>query len=357
MTHAAPPRAGSRPGALRYSMFSVFDHYPDRDRSLQAFYAEAVAQCVLAEQLGYDSFFVAEHHFDQYGVAPNPAVMLSHLAALTRDIRLGSAIAVLTFHHPFDVAENYAMLDVLSGGRVTLGVGSGYLKHEFAGYGIDPKEKRERYDEALGVVKQALASDRVSHAGRFFRIDDVKVQIRPLQRPTLPMYVAVSAIDVAYHVGRQGNNMMIVPYSQLERVEQVGEALQLFARGHAEFLAAGGDKAQGGDVITAFHAHVAASDEECRAHAAAPFELYLATRQRAKHQTYEKIAASGLALLGSVDTVVAKMLRLHEVGVRHVMLMHNFGLMPAEHAESSMRLFANEVVPRVNAALARQKAA
>ena len=131
--------------AMRLSIFSVQDHYPASARTLPQLYGQVIAQAELADRLGYDTFFVAEHHFHEYGAVPNPSVMLSTLAQRTKRLRLGSAISILTFHHPLTVAESYAMVDVLSGGRLVLGVGSGYLKHEFEGYHIDPAEKREMW--------------------------------------------------------------------------------------------------------------------------------------------------------------------------------------------------------------------
>ncbi len=145
---------------FRTSIFSVQDHYPGRGRSIAQLYEQVLAQAEFAEAEGYDTFFVAEHHFHEYGVVPNPLIMLSAMSQRTRRIRLGTAISILTFHDPLTVAEGYAMVDVLSGGRLTLGVGSGYLKHEFEGYGIHPAEKRERFDENLAIVEKALAGPR-----------------------------------------------------------------------------------------------------------------------------------------------------------------------------------------------------
>src|SRR5436190_16431327 len=119
---------------MRMSIFSVVDHYPSRERTVARLYAELIAQAELAEQLGYDTFWLAEHHFHEYGAVPNPAVMLSAIAQRTKTLKLGTAISILTFHNPLTVAESYAMVDVLSGGRLMYGVGSGYLGHEFAGY-------------------------------------------------------------------------------------------------------------------------------------------------------------------------------------------------------------------------------
>ena len=122
---------------MKMSIFSVQDH-PSAPRSLGQLYGQVLEQARQAERLGYDTFWVAEHHFHEYGAVPNPAVFLAALSQQTRRLRLGTAISILTFHNPLTVAENYALVDQLSQGRLSLGVGSGYLKHEFEGYDVDP---------------------------------------------------------------------------------------------------------------------------------------------------------------------------------------------------------------------------
>src|SRR3982751_4562549 len=102
---------------MRYSVFSVNDHHPRLARTVAELYAQVMRHCELAELLGCDTFFCAEHHFHEYGVVPDPAVMLSALAQRTQRIRLGSAISILTFHDPRRIAETYSMLDLMSGGR------------------------------------------------------------------------------------------------------------------------------------------------------------------------------------------------------------------------------------------------
>ena len=156
-----------------------------------------------AERLGYDTFWVAEHHFHEYGAVPNPAVFLAALSQQTRRLRLGTAISILTFHNPLTVAENYALVDQLSQGRLSLGVGSGYLKHEFEGYDVDPAIKRERFDENLMLVERLLAGERVTHESRHNTIREVRINVQPVQQP-VPVYVAILRREAAYHVGRQG---------------------------------------------------------------------------------------------------------------------------------------------------------
>lgn len=326
---------------MRLSFFTVQDHYPGRPRSVSELYQAVIALAEHAEALGYDTFFSAEHHFHEYGVVPNPAVLLAALAQRTRRLRLGSAIATLPFHNPINVAEAYAMVDVLSGGRLVLGVGSGYLKHEFAGYGIDGAEKRERFDEGLAILRRLLAGETVSVEGRFNRLDNVALNVRPLQSP-VPIYVAVLNKDALYHVGNQGNEVMCVPYASVDRLDEVSVMVDAYRRGRSE---AGLDPASTG--LWTFHTHVADSEAACRHEAEAAFNLYVETRLYAKRQTYDDILASGLALFGSVDQVADKIVRLHTMGIRHIVALQNFGLMPQDRVRAAMELMAREVMPRV----------
>ena len=331
---------------MRYSIFSVVDHYPTRSRAVADYYAQLFRTTAVAEQLGYEAAFVAEHHFHEYGAVPNPAVMLAALARQTARIRLGPAISTLTYHNPLMVAESYAMVDVLSGGRLVLGTGSGYLKHEFAGFGIPPEEKRQRFDETLMLMRRLLAGERVTYEGAYHRLDGVALNVRPIQQPTPPIYVAALAREASYHIGRQGNRLMAIPYATAGAFTELGDLQQGFRRGRAE----GGHPPDDNDSIYTFHCYVADTDEEARVHAARPFDLYVETRLYARRQTYDDVMASGLALFGSVDTVARKVVELERMGIPHIALLMDFGLMPEEWVLRSMRLFAEDVMPRVRAA-------
>jgi alkanesulfonate monooxygenase SsuD/methylene tetrahydromethanopterin reductase-like flavin-dependent oxidoreductase (luciferase family) len=327
---------------MKLSIFSVQDHYPSQARTVPQLYGEIVAQAELADALGYDTFWVAEHHFHEYGVVPNPAVMLSTLAQRTKRLRLGTAISILTFHNPLTVAESYAMVDVLSGGRLVYGVGSGYLAHEFAGYRIDPAEKRDRFDENLAIVRRLLAGERVSAAGKFSKVDAVALNVVPIQRK-VPIYVAVLRREAAYHIGRQGNNLMCVPYASLENFEQIGDLIAEYRRGRAESGLAPSDD----DAVVTLHTHVAEADSAARRDAEKPFNLYVDTRLYARKSTYDDAMANGLHLFGSVETVTDKLVALHRMGVRNVSTLHNFGLMAQPLVRASMERLMRDVLPRV----------
>lgn len=329
---------------MRLSIFSVQDHYPAGARSVAQLYGEVIAQAELADRIGYDTFWVAEHHFHEYGVVPNPALMLAALAQRTKRLRLGTAISILTFHNPLTVAENYAMVDVLSGGRLVYGVGSGYLPHEFAGYGIDPAEKRDRFDENLAIVRRLLASERVSAKGRFSNVDAVALNVRPLQTQ-VPIYVAVLRREAAFHIGKQGNNLMCVPYASVDHFNEISDLIGDYRRGRAEAGFAQSDE----DAVVTLHTHVAESDEAARRNAEAAFNLYVDTRLYAKKSTYDDAMRNQVHLFGSVETVADKLVALHRMGVRHVSTLQNFGMLAQPLVHESMERMMREVMPKVAA--------
>ena len=323
---------------MRYSIFSVNDHHPRLARTVPQLYSQVMYQCALAEALGYDTFFCAEHHFHEYGVVPDPAVMLSALAQRTRRIRLGTAISILTFHDPRRVAETYSMVDLMSGGRLVFGVGSGYLTHEFAGYGIDPQEKRERFNTALDSVKRLMAGETVGKA---------VLNVLPHERRVPPIYVAILAREGAYHVGKQGNRIFTVPYASCKDFADIGTMLSEFRRGRAEAGLAADDD----DHVFTLHTYVAATDAEAKAHAKEAYDLYVDTRLYAKKHVYEDIIVNGICLFGSVDTVARKLVQLHAMGIRHVATMHNFGALDPSLVARSMVLLAREVMPQVRSTI------
>lgn len=338
---------------MRYSVFSVNDHHPRLARTVPELYRQVMRQAELAEALGYDTFFCAEHHFHEYGVVPDPAVMLAALAQRTRQIRLGTAISILTFHDPRRIAESYSMLDAMSGGRLVFGVGSGYLAHEFVGYDADPKQKRDLFNENLAIVKRLMAGESFGYVGKFSKSQKVVLNVLPHEGKVPPIYVAILAREGAYHVGKQGDRIFTVPYASCKDFADIGAMLAEFRKGRAEEGLAPDDD----DHVFVLHTHVAESDAACAPECKAPYDLYVDTRLYAKRHVYEDIMANGICLFGGVETVAEKMCCLHEMGIRHVAILNNFGALAPELVERSMTRFAREVMPRVAQRLAMKKAA
>lgn len=333
-------------GAMNYSMFSVCDHYPDRPRSGNEQLEQQLQDIVYAEELGYSGYWIAEHHFHEYGIVANPAPFLAAAAQRTKTIRLGPGISVLPFRNPLQIAEDYALVDQLSNGRLNMGIGSGYLQHEYEGFALDGSEKRERFDGGLDILRRAWSGETITHDSPWFKCNNVTLPLLPVQKPLPPIHIAVIRTEAAYYVGRQDNGVIMVPYATVDRLEEIGDLIGEYDRGRAD-AGHGADTRQ--DALVALHTYVGETDDDARARASDAFDLYVATRLYAKSQVYDDILKSRLALFGSVERVADQIVELHEMGVRHLMLLMNFGDMAQEDAYRSMRLMAEEVRPRVAA--------
>ncbi|MDP6874978.1 MAG: LLM class flavin-dependent oxidoreductase [Alphaproteobacteria bacterium] len=328
---------------MRYSMFSVHDHYPEEGRSVATHYNETMDHMVLAEELGYESFWLAEHHFHEYGTVPNPAVFLAAAAQRTERIGLGMAVSVLPFHHPLRVAEDYAMVDILSRGRLILGVGSGYIAHEFEGFGVSGATKREHFDENLDVLRRAFSGEAVSLHSGFNQIDNVAVNVPPVQRPHPPIYMAALRRESAYFIGRQGYPMLGIPYASVDELDELAGMVADYERGWAE---SGADETAP-PVCFAFHTYCGETDAQAREDAEAPFDYYVRTRLYGKSAGWDEITQRGYCLMGGVETCIERLRRMQQLGIGHVAMMMDFGCMGREKTQASMRLFAEKVMPAV----------
>src|SRR5215467_3496103 len=180
---------------------------PDTDSS-QGF-RDFIDNNVEAEALGYYSTFLVEHHFTGFGQVSASLNLLTWLGARTRNLRLGTAVLVLPWHNPVLLAEQAATLDLLSGGRLDLGVGKGYRHTEFEGFCIPPEEAEARFDEALEVLLKAWTSrDRFSHEGRFWRFKNVVVEPPPRQAPHPPLWAAAASPASIRRAARRGHNLI-----------------------------------------------------------------------------------------------------------------------------------------------------
>src|SRR3954447_8435295 len=149
---------------------------------------------VEAEALGFHSSFVTEHHFTKIGQLSAPLTLLTYLAARTTRLRVGTAILVLPWHNPVLLAEQVATLDLLSRGRLDLGVGKGYRHNEFAGFAMPPDEAEPRFEEVLDVLVRAMASDEPSSPrGLFFRLEGFVEDPPPPRRPPPPLWLAAGS--------------------------------------------------------------------------------------------------------------------------------------------------------------------
>ena len=325
---------------MHLGLFSVVDHYPDElPRTLGMLYSELLEQVEAADQFGYESFWVAEHHFHEYGAIPRPAIFLASAAQRTDRIGLGSAVTVLPFDNPLRTAEDFAMVDTFSGGRVMLGIGSGYLKHEFDGFGIMHEEKRARFDEGLALLQKAWSGKRFSFEGDIYNVENVQLNVTPVQQPHPPLWVAILSNGAAYHVGRRGLPIMMIPYATTESLDELAETAMVFRKGWEE---------SENDLVNAtirfgLHVHCAETTEQARDEAREAMDRYVRTRLYAKQRAFDTLIEKDLVAFGNPDEILRVMKRYEEAGMTHMMAITNFGGMPHERVLNSMKLMAEEV--------------
>lgn len=173
-------------------------------------YAQTIEQIVFAEQLGFDSVWISEHHFLDDGYCPSLLTVAAHVAARTSRVRIGTSVLLLPFHDPLRVAEDAATVDILSGGRLDLGIGLGYRAEEFEVFGFPRRQRPSRFEEHLAILRKAWSGGPFTHAGRYRRIEQpIRVTPLPLQRPHPPVWCAAAGIPAAERAGRERLHLTI----------------------------------------------------------------------------------------------------------------------------------------------------
>ena len=186
---------------MKFALFLLGSWTEPETGAQSRIFGEMMEQVEYAEELGFDSIWIAEHHSSRYGICPSLMPLLSHIAARTKRIRLGAGVSVLPFHNPVFLAEESAMLDVLSNGRLDFGVGRGSADYEYGNFNIDFDTRDVRTQEALDIILGLWTQDDFSFDGEFYQVKDLTIAPKPLQEPFPPVYLAVSrtpaSVDVA----------------------------------------------------------------------------------------------------------------------------------------------------------------
>ena len=325
-------------------------------------------QLVRSEELGFDEVWLTEHHFIDYGLSVDPATLASAVASRTSRVRIGLAAAILPFHDPIRIAEQLALVDIISGGRLDVGVGRGNRPSEFIGYRIPQVESRERFDEAVQIIQRAWTAERFSYDGRYFQIPEVRVIPKPLQRPHPPLYQVCVSPDSIEGTALRGwpmlNSLLFGGVEQLVASrDRYVATLQKAGRSPediAALLSLWGVSRQIYVAPTDAQALEEARDAEMWYQES--FRKFLiperieeshptlqpgfrAMAERLSKITWEGLVAETLAF-GSPDTVARHIEQMRQMGVGQLMCWMNFGGLPEDKVHRSMDLFAREVLPR-----------
>ena len=336
-------------------------------RSDAEVFAEHLALGDLAEPLGFDSLFALEHHFPGYAMSPSPTQLLSYFAGRTKRITLGTAVIVLPWHDPVRVAEQIALLDVLSGGRCLFGFGRGAASVEYAGFRVPMEEARARFVECAKIVVAALTQESFEWDGEFFKIPRTAIRPRPISHPERRFYASSVSPESAEVMANLGFGLLVIMQNEWAKAaEDIHRYRDLTLRmGHTP---------RAPIILT----NVSCADS--RAEAQERGEVYLARKWDSidthyhfsdghlasvkgyefyggMAKTYSKMKDPGfrkkatefyvrIQVVGTPDDCLQQLAELRRLtGVEHLVTEFGFGGMPHEQAELNMRLFADRVVP------------
>jgi alkanesulfonate monooxygenase SsuD/methylene tetrahydromethanopterin reductase-like flavin-dependent oxidoreductase (luciferase family) len=307
-------------------------------------YRKYIDYVLHAEELGYHSVFVVEHHFTGVGQLSASLNFLSYLAGRTSRIRLGTAVVVLPWHNPVLLAEQVATVDLLSEGRLDLGVGKGYRPPEFAGFCIPIEEATERFDEAMTFLRTAwAAADRFSHCGRRWQFESIVIEPRPVQQPHPPLWMGAGSFESIRRAAREGFNLLL---DQIAPVDLIIERVAAY-RGELGSL---GRSYRPGQIAVARALQIVRTEAERQSAYALRTKVLKAIGGLARGPGAERyqsigshadpnLASEESALLGTPEEIVARLRKLEAGGVDYVLLVDPTG------SKEALRTFAEEIMP------------
>ncbi len=203
---------------------------PPRGDNLDRCVDEVIAEARLAEEAGFDSCFFGEHHQDKDGFLPSPLVLATAVAARTSKLRVGTSVILLPLHHPVRVAEDVTTLDIVSKGRVTLGVGLGYQPADFRAFDVPIHERVGRLEEGVEIIRRCWTGDTFSFDGAHYRLDDVRVRPVPIQKPAPPLWIGTSVMPGARRAGRLADGFVSTPSTNIAETSALADAYREAAR-------------------------------------------------------------------------------------------------------------------------------
>ena len=298
---------------------------------------------VEGEALGFHSSFLVEHHFSGWNQVSATLTLQTALAMRTTTLRLGTAVIVLPWHHPVLLAEQTAMLDLISGGRLDFGIGKGYRHSEFKGFGIPQEEAEPRFEEALEVIQRSWTSrERFSHRGRFWQLQDIVVEPPTAQQPHPPIWVAAASAPSIRRAAARGFNLILDQYAA---PEVIGERIALY-RAECE---ASGRRFDPMHVAVARQVYVAKdkADKEAALERLAKFTQRTVAVSRAPGGkagahvlAYADTAGEteANALYGTADEICRKLEAVSKAGAEYALLTISGG-------KEQLRSFARDIMP------------
>ncbi len=327
--------------------FGLFDHMDRGPATLAEDYEHRLRLAEAGEALGFTRFHATEHHGTPLSVSPSPSLFFAAMAQRTRRLRFGPLVYTLPLYHPMRLAEEIAMLDQMSGGRLELGVGRGVSPHEAQFHGLDPSETQPRYEEALRLILLVLrsAGQDVSFAGRYYNADAVPIVLSPIQLPHPPLWYGVAKPEAVPWLAL--NQMNLVSSNGSAAMRTITDSYRAHWVGDGPMPMLGINR----------HTVVADTDAEAlaigrRAYAAwhNSFTFVWQRRGGTPHtmmfpEDFDLLLAQGKAICGSPATVRTQLAtQIRESGCNYMLARFAFGDMQAEESLAAQRLFSREVM-------------
>ncbi len=219
---------------MKFGILQFFS-WPGRRVTLPTVYQRTLQRIEIMDHAGYDAVWLTEHHFTDYSVCPSIPVMGSYAAARTKNLRIGTGVSLAALYHPLRLAEEIALLDLLSGGRVNWGVGRGFDVNEFKAFDVPLDESQARFHESVDIVIKAWTSERLSYSGHYYSFDQVEVLPKPLQHPHPPVWTAASSPAAIAWSAAMGYSILMDPHSTHVEIGQKWASYrdQLHHHGHS----------------------------------------------------------------------------------------------------------------------------
>ena len=331
--------------------FGIFYQLPcGPDQSTVERYDDMIAEAQEADRLGFDSIWLAELHFNaRFSVMPSPLLAAAAIARTTSRIKIGTAVNLVSLHHPIRLAEETATLDILSKGRAIFGIGRGSNATHFEGYGIDQNQGRESFREAVDFILKAWTNEELTYKGEFYQAKGLNVVPKPYQKPHPPVYVASNGADTFELVGSMGHNILVGPL--IATTEGVRSGLERY---RTELARQGHDLAEA-KINLALPTYVGANADRAYSEMQPTVDAYLNTlrsnRQgrgpgRADVLNYDMVYDE-FGIIGDPQQCVDRLKNFIELfNPQEIMCWFNMGgTLSCDEVKSSMELFAKEVMP------------
>lgn len=294
---------------MKFGVLQFFS-WPDRRVSIPTVYERALQRIEIMDRSGYDAVWITEHHFNDYSVCPSIPVMGAFAAARTKRLHIATGVTLAAFYHPLRLAEEVALLDILSGGRVYWGAGRGFDPKEFRTFGMTEEESYPRFREAVDIVMSAWRNQRLTYHGKYFSIENIELLPKPLQQPHPPMWVAAYSPSAIEWAAEQGYSIMLDPHSP---TSVIGEKMETWRR----LLAQHGHKTEGRVIPTVRLIAIASTDSKAAEVARDGARWLLRTYvnpsgERGDSETMLRRYVDSMVIHGTPERVVEEIARLRE---------------------------------------------